>query len=92
MNAAAGDPMAMRRLARLGHSAEVLAFPKSGSSQAVLRAMLAVASWGDGAEGSIACVGSPGLVSSCASSGQTNAALSEEPEGSSGGGVKVPVT
>ena len=90
MNAAPGNPMAMRRLARLGHSTEVLAFPKSGSSQAGV--MLGVASWGDGAEGSIACVGSPGLVSSCASSGQTNAALSDEPEGFSGEGVKVPVT
>ena len=35
-NAAPDDPMAMRRLARVGHSTEVLAFPKSGSSQAVL--------------------------------------------------------
>ena len=36
MNAAPGDPMAMRRWARPGHSTEALAFPKSASSQAVL--------------------------------------------------------
>src|ERR687897_498750 len=38
---------------------------------------LGAASWRDGAKGSMACIGRPGLVSRCALSGETNAALSD---------------